>query len=81
LPKSVLENLITIDLSFGKRTSRRKSIDWLNGVWFVDPKTKVGCEYMTFRLKTLPYWVNGFLSSLPKMVFQKPSLRESILAL
>jgi hypothetical protein len=46
----------------------------------VDPKIRVGLEFMTSRLRIQSYWVNDFLSYLPKMVSSKPSLRESILA-
>jgi hypothetical protein len=47
-------------------------------VLFIDPKIRVGLEFMTFRLRIPPYWVNGFLSFLPKMVSSKPFLKESI---
>jgi hypothetical protein len=66
--------------SFGKVIVRRRNIDWLSGVWFVDPRTRVGLEFMTLRSRTWPYWVNGYLSYISRMVSSKPSLRGSILA-
>jgi hypothetical protein len=47
---------ITIDLDyFGKEIARKRNIDWLNGMLFVVPKIRVGCEYMTLKSKTQPY--------------------------
>jgi hypothetical protein len=81
LPKGVLQKLNSIDLdSFGKETARKRSFNWSNGVWSVDPKTKAGLEFTTLRSKTRPCLANGFLSYLPKMVFGRPILRKSILA-
>jgi hypothetical protein len=61
---------------------RRRNIDWLSGVWFVDPKIRVGLEFMTSRLRTRPYLVSGFLSYLSKMVsgkwIPKPASNASI---
>jgi hypothetical protein len=58
-------SLIIIDLdSFDKVILRRRNIDRLSGVWFVDPKIKVGLEFMTSRLRIRSYWVNDFFKLL-----------------
>jgi hypothetical protein len=41
---------IIIDLaSFSKGTTRKRNIDWLNGVLFVDLKIRVDLEFATLR--------------------------------
>jgi hypothetical protein len=39
--------------SFGKGIARKRNIYWLNGVWFVVPKIRVGWEYMTLKSKLI----------------------------
>jgi hypothetical protein len=58
--------------SFGKETARKISNDWLNGVWFVDPRISASLGCMAFMLRTQPFLVNSFLSCLLKMVCGKP---------
>ncbi|XP_073360804.1 uncharacterized protein [Aegilops tauschii subsp. strangulata] len=47
--------------SFGKEIASKRNIDWLNGVWFVVPKTKAGWAFMTLRLRIVPSSANGCL--------------------
>jgi hypothetical protein len=57
---------ITIDLDFFWQggSEKKKYIDWLNGLWFVDPRIKEGWGFMTFKSKAQPSSVNGFFKLL-----------------
>jgi hypothetical protein len=66
---------------------RRRNTDWLSGVCFIDLKIRVGLEFMTSRLRTWPYWVNGFFNLLPEdgvwqtLLRKKRYLLESVVQL
>jgi hypothetical protein len=57
--------------SFVKEMVRKRSIDWLNGMWVAAQRTKVDLVYKTLRSRTKLSLVSAFSSFLQKMGFGK----------